>query len=141
MLQTKTGEAWPLVPTGDRVELGQGMVSNVLVAQRAEHPGEASDVLRGGSSSEVKRHVDFVFGPDRYRVLVEPDQDIDVVHALVDILGALAAHFSDIDDALGWVSGTVLPGYGGRTALDLINMGRAHRVLDYLDEFDQGLLG
>ncbi|MEO0862684.1 MAG: hypothetical protein AAFY65_18980 [Pseudomonadota bacterium] len=60
------------------------------------------------------------------------------VEAIVDVLRALEQNFENVEDAIKWVNETVLPGYAGKTARDLIEQGRGQSVLNYIDAFRRG---
>jgi len=41
--------------------------------------------------------------------------------------------------AYAWFRSEPLPGFSGQTAMQLVQAGRAHDVLDYIDALDAGL--
>lgn len=58
---------------------------------------------------------------------------------LVRILAMAAEMAGDEDRAAIWFKHQPLPGWGGKTALDLVREGKAGKVLDYLESVRAGV--
>jgi hypothetical protein len=58
---------------------------------------------------------------------------------LVEILNRLEPRFGSALIAYAWYRSEPLPGFDGRTAMQLVRNGRAEAVMDYIDAVDAGV--
>jgi hypothetical protein len=58
---------------------------------------------------------------------------------LVEILNRLEPRFGSALIAYAWYRSEPLPGFDGRTAMQLVRDGRAEAVMDYIDAVDAGV--
>lgn len=58
---------------------------------------------------------------------------------MVEILIRLCARFEEPLVAYAWYRSSPLPGFGGRTCMDLVAEGRAPEVLEYFNAVDAGV--
>ena len=57
---------------------------------------------------------------------------------LVEVLNKVEPRFGTSLVAYAWFRSEPLPGFSGQTAMQLVQAGRAHDVLDYIDAGDAG---
>jgi hypothetical protein len=58
---------------------------------------------------------------------------------LVEILNRLEPRFGSVLIAYAWYRSEPLPGFDGRTAMQLVRDGHADAVMDYIDAVDAGV--
>ncbi|MDE1918633.1 MAG: DUF2384 domain-containing protein [Sphingomonadales bacterium] len=58
---------------------------------------------------------------------------------LVEVLNKVEPRFGTSLVAYAWFRSEPLPGFSGQTAMQLVQAGRAHDVLDYIDAVDAGI--
>jgi hypothetical protein len=58
---------------------------------------------------------------------------------LVEVIHKVQPRFGSSLVAYAWFRSEPLPGFSGQTAMQLVQAGRAHDVLDYIDALDAGL--
>ena len=58
---------------------------------------------------------------------------------MVEIVNKVEPRFGSTLIAYAWFRSEPLPGFGGRTAMQLVRAGQADRVLDYIDAVDAGV--
>ena len=58
---------------------------------------------------------------------------------LINVLDKLAPRFGSLLIAYAWIRSIPLPGFGGATAMALVQKGRADDVLEYIDVVDAGV--
>lgn len=58
---------------------------------------------------------------------------------LVEVLNKVEPRFSSALIAYAWIRSQPLPGFSGKTAMQLIQDGRAEEVLEYVDAVDAGV--
>ncbi len=58
---------------------------------------------------------------------------------LVEVLNKVEQRFGSPLVAYAWFRSQPLPGFSGQTAMQLVQNGRAHDVLDYIDAVDAGI--
>ena len=56
-----------------------------------------------------------------------------------DVLKVIGPRFGSAELAYAWYQSEPLPGFGGRTAIQLVEEDRAREVLEYLDAVDAGV--
>ena len=56
-----------------------------------------------------------------------------------DVLKVIEPRFGSAQLACAWYQSEPLPGFGGRTAIQLVEEDRAREVLEYLDAVDAGV--
>ena len=73
---------------------------------------------------------------------------VDFLHIVVmeqrlltaeDILTAVRPRFESAEAALAWYQSDPLPGFGGRTAMQLVDDGYASEVLEFIAAVDAGV--
>lgn len=58
---------------------------------------------------------------------------------MIEILNRIEPRFGSVLIAYAWFRSEPLPGFGGRTAMDLVRAGRAAEVMEYVDAVDAGV--
>lgn len=58
---------------------------------------------------------------------------------MAEIVNRVEPRFDSALIAYAWFCSEPLPGFGGRTAMQIVRAGQADRVLDYLDAVDAGV--
>ncbi len=58
---------------------------------------------------------------------------------MVEIVNKVEARFGSVLIAYTWFRSEPLPGFGGRTAMQMVLAGQAELVLDYIDAVDAGV--
>jgi hypothetical protein len=105
---------------------GQFSPTRVAAALRTTREEVASSVGLGR---------DAVLRPDRI-ASVRTQQRL---RHLVEILNRLEPRFGSALIAYAWYRSEPLPGFEGRTAMQLVRDGRAEALMDYLDAIDAGV--
>lgn len=71
--------------------------------------------------------------------LINSDEAQRRLRDLVEILTQAEPRFGSNLLAYDWYRTEPLPGFGGRTAMHLVNDGKAQEVIDYIDAVDAGI--
>jgi hypothetical protein len=86
-------------------------------------------------ASSVGLGRDAVMRPDR----IASARTQQRLRHLVEILNRLEPRFGSALIAYAWYRSEPLPGFDGRTAMQLVRDGRAEAVMDYIDAVDAGV--
>ena len=82
------------------------------------------------------------------RTVLQLSVGVDFLHIVVmeqrtltaeDILTAVGPRFESAEAALAWYQSDPLPGFGGRTAMQLVDEGYASEVLEFIAAVDAGV--
>ncbi len=58
---------------------------------------------------------------------------------MIEIVNRVEPRFGSALIAYAWYRSEPLPGFGGQTAMQLVQDGKAHQVMDYVDAVDAGI--
>lgn len=101
-------------------------------------PQKVADVLRtspeevamtAGLSKDMLQNLAEIRSDDCQRHLRE----------MAEVLDKLTPRFGSPLIAYAWYRSKPLPGFGGRTAMQVVQEGKAQRVLNYVDALDAGV--
>ncbi len=70
---------------------------------------------------------------------VRSDRTQRRLREMVEILNKVEPRFGSALMAYAWYRSEPLPGFSGQTAMQLVRLGRATDVLDYIDAVDAGI--
>jgi hypothetical protein len=70
---------------------------------------------------------------------VRSDKTQRRLREMVEILNKVAPRFGSIMMAYAWYRSEPLPGFSGQTPMQLVLLGRADEVLEYIDAVDAGV--
>jgi hypothetical protein len=73
------------------------------------------------------------------RERVRSDKTQRRLREMIEILNKVAPRYGSIMVAYAWYRSEPLPGFSGRTAMQLLLEGRANEVLEYFDAVDTGI--
>lgn len=73
------------------------------------------------------------------RTRVQSDKTQRRLRELVEILNKVEPRFGSELMAYAWYRSEPLPGFDGRTAMQLVQEGKAQQVLEYIDAVDAGV--
>ncbi|WP_163851448.1 MbcA/ParS/Xre antitoxin family protein [Pseudooceanicola aestuarii] len=101
-------------------------------------PRKIAAVLRT-SSEEVAQTVGLGKDALQRRARINSDRTQRRLRELVEVLNKVEPRFGSDLMAYAWYRSEPLPGFDGRTAMQLVREGKAHQVLDYIDAVDAGV--
>ncbi|WP_158970605.1 MbcA/ParS/Xre antitoxin family protein [Chachezhania sediminis] len=112
------------------------------IAQFAEdglfEPRKIAAVLRT-SSEEVAMTVGLGKDAVQRRARIRSDKTQRRLRELVEVLNKVQPRFGSDLMAYAWFRSEPLAGFDGRTAMTLVQDGKAQQVLDYIDALDAGV--
>jgi len=101
-------------------------------------PRKIASILRT-SSEEIAATVGLGKDALQRRARVRSDRTQRRLRELVEILNKVEPRFGSELMAYAWLRSEPLPGFDGRTAMQLVQDGKAQQVLDYIDAVDAGV--
>ncbi|KUP90845.1 MbcA/ParS/Xre antitoxin family protein [Tritonibacter horizontis] len=101
-------------------------------------PRKIAAVLRT-SAEEVALTVGLNKDALQRRVRIQSDKTQRRLRELVEVLNKVEPRFGSELMAYAWYRSEPLPGFDGRTAMQLVQEGKAQQVLEYIDAVDAGL--
>lgn len=101
-------------------------------------PGVISKTLRT-TSEEVAMTVGLSKDTLHRRARIEAPKTQRKLRELVEVLNKVAPRFGSALIAYAWLRSEPLSGFGGMTAMQLIQAGQAQDVLTYIDAVDAGI--
>lgn len=112
-------------------------ITNLAEAGQFE-PRKIAAVLRT-STEEIALTVGLGKDALQRRSRIGSDKTQRRLRELVEILNKVEPRFGSALLAYAWYRSEPLPGFDGRTAMQLVQEGKAHQVLDYIDAVDAGV--
>ena len=91
------------------------------------------------SSDEVAATVGLPKDALQRRTRIQADKTQRRLRELVEVLNKVEPRFGSALIAYAWYRSEPLPGFDGRTAMQLVQAGQAQQVLDYIDAVDAGV--
>ena len=91
------------------------------------------------SSEEVAMTVGLAKDALQRRTRIQSDKTQRRLRELVEVLNKVQPRFGSELMAYAWYRSEPLPGFDGRTAMQLVQDGKAQQVLEYIDAVDAGV--
>ena len=91
------------------------------------------------SSEEVAQTVGLSKDALQRRTRINSDKTQRRLRELVEVLNKVEPRFGSELMAYAWFRSEPLPGFDGRTAMQLVQEGKAGQVLEYIDAVDAGV--
>ncbi|PWL33216.1 MbcA/ParS/Xre antitoxin family protein [Marivita sp. XM-24bin2] len=114
----------------------------MLIAHFAEdgqfEPRKIAAVLRT-SAEEIALTVGLSKDALQRRSRIRSDKTQRRLRELVEVLNKVEPRFGSELMAYAWYRSQPLPGFDGRTAMQLVQEGKAQQVLEYIDAGDAGV--
>ncbi|MBK0022686.1 MbcA/ParS/Xre antitoxin family protein [Brucella pseudogrignonensis] len=101
-------------------------------------PRKIADALRT-TSDEVARSAGLGRDAVQRKDRVQSDKTQKRLREMVEILNKVEPRFGSALMAYAWYRSEPLAGFSGQTAMQLVLIGRASEVLDYIDAVDAGV--
>ena len=101
-------------------------------------PGKIAAILRT-SLEEVALTVGLGKDALQQRTRIQSDKTQRRLRELVEVLNKVQPRFGSELAAYAWYRSEPLSGFGGRTAMQLVQDGRAKQLLEYVDAVDAGV--
>jgi uncharacterized protein (DUF2384 family) len=101
-------------------------------------PRKIAQALRT-TSEEVARTAGLGRDAVQRRDRVRSDKTQRRLREMVEIVNKVEPRFGSALIAYAWYRSEPLPGFSGRTAMQLVREGRADEVLDFIDAVDAGV--
>lgn len=101
-------------------------------------PRKIAAVLRT-SAEEIAMTVGLSKDALQRRTRVQSDKTQRRLRELVEVLNKVEPRFGAELMAYAWYRSEPLPGFDGRTAMQLVQEGKAQQVLEYIDAVDAGI--
>lgn len=101
-------------------------------------PSKIAAALRT-SAEEVAMTVGLGKDALQRRTRINSDKTQRRLRELVEILNKVEPRFGSELMAYAWYRSEPLPGFDGRTAMQLVQEGKAQQVLEYIDAVDAGV--
>lgn len=101
-------------------------------------PKKIASALRT-TSEEIARTVGLGKDAVQRKDRVTSDKTQRRLREMVEILNKVEPRFGSALMAYAWYRSEPLPGFSGFTAMQLVRLGRAEEVLDYIDAVDAGI--
>ncbi|AZO28455.1 MULTISPECIES: antitoxin Xre/MbcA/ParS toxin-binding domain-containing protein [unclassified Mesorhizobium] len=101
-------------------------------------PKKIADAFRT-TSEEIARTAGLGKDAVQRRERVRSDKTQRRLRELVEIVNKVEPRFGSALMAYAWYRSEPLPGFSGRTAMQLVREGRADEVLDFIDAVDAGI--
>jgi len=114
----------------------------VALAQFAENgffaPRKMADVLRT-TSEDIARTAGLGKDAVQRKERVHSDKTQRRLREMAEVLNKVEPRFGSALMAYAWYRSEPLPGFSGRTAMQLVRDGQAEDVLDFVDAVDAGV--
>ncbi len=114
------------------------MVLAMMAEDGVFAPGKIAAALRT-TSEEVARTVGLGRDAVQRRDRVRSDRTQRRLREMIEIINKVEPRFGSSLIAYAWLRSEPLAGFDGRTAMQLVQDGRAGDVLDYVDAVDAGV--
>ena len=114
------------------------MVLAMMAEDGVFAPGKIATALRT-TSEEVARTVGLGRDAVQRRDRVRSDRTQRRLREMIEIINKVEPRFGSSLIAYAWLRSEPLAGFDGRTAMQLVQDGRAGDVLDYVDAVDAGV--
>ncbi|WP_224547801.1 antitoxin Xre/MbcA/ParS toxin-binding domain-containing protein [Mesorhizobium sp. CA16] len=101
-------------------------------------PKKIADAFRT-TSEEIARTAGLGKDAVQRRERVRSDKTQRRLREMVEIVNKVEPRFGSALVAYAWYRSEPLPGFSGRTAMQLVREGRADEVLDFIDAVDAGI--
>lgn len=101
-------------------------------------PRKIADAFRT-TSEEIARTAGLGKDAIQRRDRVRSDKTQRRLREMVEIVNKVEPRFGSALMAYAWYRSEPLPGFSGRTAMQLVREGRADEVLDFIDAVDAGV--
>lgn len=101
-------------------------------------PKKIADAFRT-TSEEIARTAGLGKDAVQRRDRVRSDKTQRRLREMVEIVNKVEPRFGSALMAYAWYRSEPLPGFSGRTAMQLVREGRADEVLDFIDAVDAGV--
>lgn len=101
-------------------------------------PKKIADAFRT-TSEEIARTAGLGKDAVQRRNRVRSDKTQRRLREMVEIVNKVEPRFGSALMAYAWYRSEPLPGFSGRTAMQLVREGRADEVLDFIDAVDAGV--
>ncbi|TGQ04923.1 MULTISPECIES: antitoxin Xre/MbcA/ParS toxin-binding domain-containing protein [unclassified Mesorhizobium] len=101
-------------------------------------PKKIADAFRT-TSEEIARTAGLGKDAVQRRERVRSDKTQRRLREMVEIVNKVESRFGSALMAYAWYRSEPLPGFSGRTAMQLVREGRADEVLDFIDAVDAGV--
>ncbi|RWA78233.1 MbcA/ParS/Xre antitoxin family protein [Mesorhizobium sp.] len=101
-------------------------------------PKKIADAFRT-TSEEIARTAGLGKDAVQRRARVRSDKTQRRLREMVEIVNKVEPRFGSALMAYAWYRSEPLPGFSGRTAMQLVREGRADEVLDFIDAVDAGV--
>lgn len=101
-------------------------------------PRKIAQALRT-TNDEIARTAGLGKDAVQRRARISSDKTQRRLREMVEVLNKVEPRFGSALIAYAWYRSEPLPGFGGRTAMQLVREGRAGDVLDYVDAVDAGV--
>ena len=101
-------------------------------------PRKIAAILRT-SAEEIAVTVGLAKDALQRRSRVQSDKTQRRLRELAEVLNKVAPRFGSELMAYAWYRSEPLPGFDGRTAMQLVREGKAQQVLEYIDAVDAGV--
>ncbi len=101
-------------------------------------PKKIADAFRT-TSEEIARTAGLGKDAIQRRERVRSDKTQRRLREMVEIVNKVEPRFGSALMAYAWYRSEPLPGFSGRTAMQLVREGRADEVLDFIDAVDAGV--
>jgi hypothetical protein len=101
-------------------------------------PRKIADAFRT-TSDEVARTVGLGRDAIQRRDRIRSDKTQRRLREMIEIINKVEPRFGSALIAYAWYRSEPLPGFSGRTAMQLVRDGRADEVLDYIDAVGAGV--
>ncbi|TPI78020.1 antitoxin Xre/MbcA/ParS toxin-binding domain-containing protein [Mesorhizobium sp. B2-8-9] len=101
-------------------------------------PKKIADAFRT-TSEEIARTAGLGKDAVQRRERVRSDKTQRRLREMVEIVNKVEPRFGSTLMAYAWYRSEPLPGFSGRTAMQLVREGRADDVLDFIDAVDAGI--
>ena len=112
-------------------------ISNIAKSSQLE-PRQIAAVLRT-SIEEIAMTVGMSENSLQCRTRAQSNKTQRCLRELVEVLAKLEPRFGSDVVAYAWYRSEPLPGFDGRTAMQLVQDGKAQHVFEYIDAVDAGL--
>jgi len=114
----------------------------MLITQSVEagqfEPKKIAAVLRT-SADEIAMTIGLGKDALQRRTRIGSDKTQRRLRELVEVLNKVGPRFGSELMAYAWYRSEPLSGFDGRTAMQLVQDGKAHQVLEYIDAVDAGV--
>lgn len=101
-------------------------------------PAKIATELRT-STEEVALSVGLAKDALQRRTRIDSDKTQRRLRELVEVLNKVEPRFGSKLMAYAWYRSEPLPGFDNRTAMQIVQEGKAQRVLEYIDAVDAGI--